>query len=83
MEQTTNKNIDIESLSDEEALGLFINLLSTRVGIETAFVPDERTGDITHQIIQVSCGDYASYSQPEPLGVILRPAGAPQGETIN
>lgn len=78
-EITTN----IKDMSDEDVLALFLEILSTRVGIETAFVPDEDTGDITHQIMQVSCGNYASYSQPEQLGVVLRPVeGARQGVTI-
>lgn len=78
------KDKQIEALTDEEALNLFIKLLETKVAIETAFVPDEDTGYIGHQILQVTAGEYVTYSQPQPLGVVLTPApAAAQGATVN
>jgi hypothetical protein len=75
----------IEKMTDEECLEMFLHFLETRINITTHFAQlDEKDENITHQIMEVSCGDYVSTSQPEPLSVVLRMAtGAEQGATIN
>lgn len=74
----------IKKMNDEECIQKFLEFLDERVTINTAFVRDPETGNLTHQIIQVSCGDLVSLSQPQPLEVILRPAtGEETGATVN
>ena len=73
----------IKKLSDEQCLNLFLELLKDRVELNTHFVVDDE-GNLTHQIIALSCGEYATTSQPEPLEIPLRPCtGAEQGATVN
>lgn len=74
---------EIKTLTDEECLTQFLKFLEERVTIETGFLPDDE-GNITHQVIQVTCGEYTSVSQPEPLAVSLRLASAEEsGQTVN
>lgn len=74
----------IKKMNDEECLGKFLEFLETRVSINTGFVRDEETGNITHQIVEVRCGEYVSVSQPQPLEVALRVADADElGVTLN
>lgn len=74
----------IKKMTDEECIQKFLEFLDERITINTAFVRDPETGNLTHQIIQVSCGDLVSLSQPQPLEVILRPAtGEETGATVN
>lgn len=74
----------IKKMTDEECIQKFLEFLEDRVTINTGFVRDPETGNLTHQVIQVSCGDLVSLSQPQPLEVILRPAtGEETGATVN
>lgn len=74
----------LKKMTDEECLQKFLEFLEDRVTIDTGFISDPETGNLTHQVIQVSCGDFASLSQPQPLEVVLRPAtGAEMGVTVN
>lgn len=66
---------NITTMTDEECLNAFLEFLKDRVTIETGFMSDEE-GNFTHQIIQLGCGDYVSYSEPRPLELPLRPATA-------
>jgi len=76
--------LNIETMNDEECLKAFLGFLKERVGINTGFVRDPDTGNITHQVVQLTCGEYTSISEPEPLEVVLRPAtGEEVGATIN
>ena len=72
-------------MTDEECLSKFLEFLEERVELSTGFVTDEKTGNLTHQVVHITCGDYVSVSQPEPLEVILRPAGGTEieGAVIN
>lgn len=71
-------------MTDEECLTKFLEFLETRVSINTAFVRDDDTGNITHQIVEVRCGEYVSVSAPQPLEVALRIADADEtGVTLN
>ncbi len=74
----------IKKMTDEECIQKFLEFLDERITINTAFVRDQETGNLTHQVVQVSCGDLVSLSQPQPLEVILRPAtGEETGATVN
>lgn len=74
----------IKKLTDEECLQKFLEFLDERVTINTGFVRDPDTDNLTHQIMTVSCGKYEAVSQPEPLEYPLRFATpAEQGETVN
>lgn len=71
-------------MTDEECLTKFIEFLDERIEINTGFVRDPETGNITHQVVQISCGDFVTVSQPEPLEMVLRPATAAEiGATVN
>ena len=73
----------IKKMSDEECLNKFIEMLADRVEIDTVFVADER-GNGTHQILKVSCGEFVTYSKPEPLAIPVRPATAEElGVAVN
>lgn len=70
-------------MSDEECLNKVIELLQNRVEIDTVFVADER-GNGTHQVLRISCGEFVTYSQPEPLAIAVRPATAEElGVAVN
>ena len=74
----------ISKMSDEECLKRFIEFLETRISITTGFIPDEDTGVLTRQFLKITCGDHASFSQPELLPVPLVPASADEvGESLN
>lgn len=74
----------IKNMTDEKCLTKFLEFLEQRIELNTGFVTDPETGNITHQVVQVSCGKMVSMSQPEPLAVILRPAtGEEIGATVN
>jgi hypothetical protein len=76
--------LKIKKMTDEECIQKFLEFLDERITINTAFVRDQETGNLTHQVVQVSCGDLVSLSQPQPLEVILRPAtGEETGATVN
>lgn len=63
----------IKKLTDKECLDTFIDLLTNRITLDTGFVEDDK-GNLTHQVVQVSCGEFVSNSQPEELRVPLRPS---------
>jgi len=73
---TTNK-------TDEECLKQILDLLESRVSIETSFVIDDDTGIVTHQVLKITCGEYVTVSHPEPLEVPLQLAGIVPGTTVN
>lgn len=74
----------IKKMNDEECLTKFLEFLQERVNITTGFVRDPETGNITHQVIKVRCGNYMSVSEPEELDVVLRVAtGDEQNATVN
>ncbi len=69
--------------TDEEKLAEVIALLGDGVEVSTGFMQDEND-NITHQVIQLKCGNLISVSQPERLDVVLRLATAEeQGELVN
>lgn len=74
----------IKKMTDEKCLETFLDLLTERVSITTRFVNDPDTDNITHQILQIDCGEYTTMSNPEPLDTVLRVATAKeQGITVN
>ena len=73
-----------KKMTDEEVMHKFLEMLEDRVSINTGFVKEDATGNITHQVVEIRCGEYVSVSQPEALAIKLRVAtGAEQGATIN
>lgn len=73
----------INKMTDEECLTKFLKFLEGRVAVDTVFVQDDN-GNLTHQILKITCGEYATVSQPEELAVPLRPATADElGATVN
>lgn len=73
-----------DTRSDEETLKEFLTFLENGIEITTGFIPDEDTGFLTHQVIRITCGEYITVSQPEPLAFPLQPAPiAETGITIN
>lgn len=78
------KPASIADMNDEECLAKFIEFLEERVSVTTGFIQDRETGNITHQVIQVQCGEFVSVSAPEPLEVTLRVATAEEnGQLLN
>lgn len=74
----------IEKMTDEKCLEKFLEFLEKRITVTTNFIVDPETENITHQVLQVSCGKYQSMSHPEPLGATLRVAtGEEIGATVN
>lgn len=70
-------------MSDRECLDKFLEMLGERVGITTSFITSD-DGNLTHQILQIRCGDLVSVSEPQPLQYPLRLATAEeQGFTLN
>lgn len=75
--------VNIKEMTDENCLNAAIQLLEQRVSINTGFIPNDE-GTFTHQVLQISCGEYVTVSQPQPLEFPLRFASAEeQGATIN
>ena len=71
-------------MNDDEVMQLFIEMLNTRVGLNTAFVQDNDTGNITHQVVRITCGELVSMSSPELLEMPMRPALAEEvGASVN
>jgi hypothetical protein len=81
----TNDNPQVtDGRTDEEVLKDVINLLETRVEINTGFIPDGESGNLTHQVLQIVCGEYVTVSAPQPLEFPLRLATAEeQGFSVN
>lgn len=74
----------IKKMTDEECLTKFLEFLEERIEVTTGFIQEEETGNVTHQVIQVKCGELISVSQPERLNVVLRVATAEeQGALVN
>lgn len=81
---TPTEEIELAPISDEEILKQLIDWMEDRVAISTGFIPDEDTGVLTHQILQITCGEYTTVSNPEPLAIPLRPVGGDELDvTIN
>lgn len=71
-------------MNEQEKLKAFLSLIEAGVVVNTAFVKGDTTDTFTHQLLQITCGDYTTYSQPEPLDIPLVPASATQlNQTVN
>jgi hypothetical protein len=76
--------MNIAEMDDQTKLTTFLQLIEAGVDINTAFVKDEVSDVFTHEMIHISCGDYNTLSQPEPLATPLRPAtGGELNKTVN
>jgi hypothetical protein len=79
-----NTPTPIADMTDKECLDIFVELFKTRVGIDSAFVIDDDTGYMTHQVLTVVCGEHRVSSAPEPLPFPLTLATAEDmGESVN
>jgi len=73
----------MKNKTDEECLQAVLNLLETRVSIETSFIINPDSNLITHQVLKITCGEYTTVSQPEPLEVPMKLVGTLPSTTIN
>lgn len=84
MKLFSKKTKTVAEMTDEECLASFLSYLEDRVTVGSGFIRDLETGNITHQVIQVQCGEFVSVSEPQELDVILRVATAEeQGAALN
>jgi hypothetical protein len=74
----------IKKMTDRQCLDTVAELMDTRVGITTLFVQDKETDLLTHQILNIQCGEENLVSNPQKLEVPLRVATAEEmGVTVN
>lgn len=75
----------IKNMTDEQCLNKFLEFITEgRVEIDTTFVAEEGSTVATHQVIKLKCGDYVTYSKPEPLVFPMKPATPEDlGATVN
>lgn len=74
----------LSKMTDEQCLEKFLEFLDERVSITTHFIQKDEGENITHQIMEIRCGEYVTASQPEQLSAVLRVAtGQEQGATVN
>ena len=66
--------------ADKLYLDGLVEYLKGRIQIIPNFVINKESGLLTHQVIELVCGDYVSVSEPKPLPFSLLPV-APQTET--
>lgn len=66
--------MNVKELTDTECLNAFIELLETRITFDFEYVVDEATGNLTHKVMIVNCGEMETVSDPVPLPTLLRPA---------
>lgn len=77
------KHEDIKEMTDEQCLSTVLQFLDDRVSVSTGLLKDEDTGNVTHQVVRIECGDFVTVSQPQPLETPLRVAGAAEiGATV-
>lgn len=73
----------LHKMNDEECLTKFLEFLSERVSLSSSFLIDDND-NITHQVLNIKCGEYVSVSEPEQLSIPMRlTTAAEQGATIN
>lgn len=65
----TNNSDRIKNLTDEECLTEVLEYLRDRVEVGVSFGQDKDSELITHSVITLRCGDYATDSAPEELPV--------------
>jgi hypothetical protein len=65
--------LNIEKLTDEECLALMLELLATRVKLGTAYIKDEASELLTHQVLLLHCGELKTQTAPNKLSVNLLP----------
>lgn len=73
MNNLVRKIMKIKKLNDKQCLELFQELLADRIKIGTAYVTDEQTGVLTHQVLIITAGDVKVQSAPEKLRYPLLP----------
>lgn len=75
--------MNIEEMNDEECLTTFLKFLDKRVSINTGLIKDEKSGNVTHQVVRIECGEMATVSEPQLLETPLRVADAAEtGATV-
>ena len=74
----------ISKMNDKECIDKFTEMLEERVSVTTSFLQNKESGILTHQILQIECGEEQRASQPQLLANPLRIADAEDlGETVN
>lgn len=66
--------LNIPQWTNEQCFGVFLNLLASRVEIGTGFLVTEPSNFITHQTIEITCGELTTSSGPEALEIPLQVA---------
>ena len=66
------KELGVSEWTDEQCLGVFLNLLKDRVEIGTGFLVTEPSNFITHQVIEIKCGELTTSSGAEALEIPLQ-----------
>lgn len=73
----------LHKMNDEECIAKFLEFLNERISLSSSFLIDDKD-NITHQVLNIQCGEYVSVSEPEQLSIPMRLATAEeQGATIN
>lgn len=67
---TESTQFNVATLTDKEALTLFVELLKEKVKIGSAFIKDE-DGHFTHQSLVIQSGDYETVTAPEAFSAPL------------
>jgi hypothetical protein len=63
----------VAEMNDEQCLGLVQELLATRIKLGVAYLANQDTGILTHQIMTVECGDFQARSEPALMAFPLMP----------
>lgn len=76
--------MNLSDMTDEQCMDTFQEFLKERIKLGTAYVNDEETGLLTHQILVIECGDLRAQTPPEELSYPFKPIGyEPDARIIN
>jgi hypothetical protein len=67
--------MNLSEMTDEQCMDSFQEFLKERVKLGTAYVTDEETGLLTHQILVIEIGELMAQSTPEELTYPFQPIG--------
>lgn len=75
--------MNLSEMTDEQCMDTFQEFLKERIKLGTAYVTDEETGLLTHQILVIECGDFRAQSEPEQLTYPFQPIGYEETRVLN
>lgn len=75
--------MNLSDMTDEQCMDTFQEFLKERIKLGTAYVNDEETGLLTHQILVIECGDLRAQSEPEQLSYPFKPIGYEETRVLN